>query len=68
MQRLYAGSCKIIIKSIGKLSFPQAKRACLSLPTGRQAVDRSGILLKTRKDSGQAGMTNVFIFINFIVT
>jgi hypothetical protein len=32
------------------LSFPQAKR----LPAGRQA---SGILLKTKKDSGQAGMT-----------
>jgi hypothetical protein len=35
----------------------RAKRTCLSLPAGKQAVGRSGILLKTKKDSGQAGMT-----------
>jgi len=41
------------------LSFTQAKRACLSLPTGKQAVGRSGILLSShQKDSGQAGKTN----------
>ena len=41
------------------MSFLQVKRGCLSLPAGRQAVGRSGILLGSlRKDSGQAGMTN----------